>query len=53
MPHPTTWSRILGGAIDPEALTRAAREVLTSVASEVRKHGSVQVVLEGEPAHIV
>jgi predicted transposase YbfD/YdcC len=48
MPHPTTWSRILGEAVDPDALTRATEEVLTSVASEVPERGSVQVTLDGK-----
>jgi predicted transposase YbfD/YdcC len=48
MPHPTTWSRILGHAVDPEAMTRATEDVLASVASEVPERGSVQVVLDGK-----
>jgi predicted transposase YbfD/YdcC len=49
MPHPTTWSRILGDAVEPEALTRATQAVLTTVASEVPERGSGQVVLDGKP----
>jgi len=48
MPHFTTWSRILGEAVDPDALTRAAEEVLTRVASEMPDRGSVQVTLDGK-----
>jgi hypothetical protein len=48
MPHPTTWSRILGDAVDPDALTQAAEEVLTRVACTVPERGSVQVVLDGK-----
>ncbi len=41
MPHHTTWSRILGNAVDLAALNQAAEEVLTRAASEVPDRGSV------------
>jgi hypothetical protein len=48
MPHPTTWSRILGRAVDPEALTQIVGDLLTDAVPEVPARGSIQVVLDGK-----
>jgi len=47
MPHPTTWGRILGHAVDPDALTQAVAEVRVPPAADVPARGSILLVLDG------
>ncbi len=48
MPHPTTWGRILGQAVDPAALTQAVAEILLPPAADVPARGSLLLVLDGK-----
>lgn len=48
MPHHTTWSRILGTAVDTHALDHVLREVLHPTASEVPPRGSIALALDGK-----
>src|SRR5947209_1334588 len=48
MPHPATWSRILGWALDPQLLDQAVRQVLAPPASEVPARGSIALAIDGK-----
>jgi predicted transposase YbfD/YdcC len=48
MPHPTTWRRILGQAVDPQALTHIVGDVLAAASDEVPARGSILLVLDGK-----
>lgn len=48
MPHHTTWSRILGTAVDMQALEHVLREVLYPATSEVPARASIALALDGK-----
>ncbi len=48
MPHHTTWSRILGTAVDITALERVLREVLHPATGEVPARGSIALARDGK-----
>jgi predicted transposase YbfD/YdcC len=49
MPHQSTWSRILGQAVDPEALEEALRTFFQPVpAGEALARGSIILVVDGK-----
>jgi len=50
MPHHTSWSRILGRAVDTAALERLAQQILTppSRVGEIPERCSIQVALDGK-----
>lgn len=48
MPHHTTWSRILGTAVDIAALEHVLREMLYPAASEVPVRASIALALDGK-----
>jgi len=53
MPHPTTWNRVLGGAVDPQQFSRLVADFLTISAPSLRKkrarrRGTVALCLDGK-----
>ncbi len=49
MPHPTTWSRVLGYAVDPAALTQVIPQLFYGARTgEVPKRGHLIVALDGK-----
>ena len=48
MPHPSTWSRILGQAVDPLALEQALTTFFQAPATETPPRGSIVVVVDGK-----
>ncbi|GAC1649979.1 MAG: ISAs1 family transposase [Herpetosiphon sp.] len=48
MPHPATWSRIFGGALDPHQLDQAVRQVLAPPAPDVPARGSIALAIDGK-----
>lgn len=48
MPHPVTWSRVLGPAVDVAALEHLLRESLYRPAAEVPERASVALALDGK-----
>lgn len=48
MPHPATWSRIFGRALDPQLLDQAVRQVLAPPSSEVPARGTVALAIDGK-----
>ena len=54
MPHPTTWNRVLGGAVDPQQFSRLVADFLTASASPAgrkrkrRRRGQVRLCLDGK-----
>ncbi len=51
MPHPTTWSRILASAVEPQTLTRLVADYLERAShgpGQLVKRGSLQLALDGK-----
>jgi predicted transposase YbfD/YdcC len=53
MPHPTTWNRVLGGAVDPQQFSRLVADFLAASASPAgkrckRRRGTVALCLDGK-----
>jgi predicted transposase YbfD/YdcC len=55
MPHPTTWNRVLGGAVDPGQFSRLVADFLTATATpsagrtrKWRRRGQVALCLDGK-----
>jgi predicted transposase YbfD/YdcC len=49
MPHPTTWSRIFGAAVDPDELERVVGEFFAEVlAGRPRSRGSIVLAIDGK-----
>jgi hypothetical protein len=48
MPHPVTWSRVLGTAVDVVALEHLVRESLYSPGAEVPDRASIALALDGK-----
>jgi predicted transposase YbfD/YdcC len=48
MPHPTTWSRVLGAAVASTALEQALTTVLAPASAEVPARASMHVALDGK-----
>ncbi len=48
MPHPTTWSRVLGTAVDIAALEHVLREIVYPPTAEVPARASIMVALDGK-----
>lgn len=48
MPHPTTWTRVLGHAVAARAIEQALQGLLGSAASEVPPRASEQIALDGK-----
>jgi predicted transposase YbfD/YdcC len=48
MPHPATWSRIFGWAVDPQRLNQAIRQVFSPPSSEVPARGTVALAIDGK-----
>ncbi len=53
MPHPTTWDRVSGAAIDPQRFARLVADFLASAAASARRgkrkrRGAVALCLDGE-----
>ncbi len=47
MPHPTTWSRVLGTAVDVVAFEHLVRDVLYTPGAEVPDRASIALALDG------
>lgn len=48
MPHPTTWTRILGNAVAAAAIETALQPLLTRLTAEVPERASRQIALDGK-----
>ena len=48
MPHPTTWTRVLGNAVAAEAIEAAFQALLVRPTAEVRARASRQIALDGK-----
>jgi predicted transposase YbfD/YdcC len=52
MPHPTTWNRVLGSAVDPQQFSRLVADFLATSAApgkkRTRRRGSVALCLDGK-----
>jgi predicted transposase YbfD/YdcC len=54
MPHPTTWNRVLGGAVDPQRFSRLVADFLTATTppgtgkKRRRRRGQVALCLDGK-----
>jgi predicted transposase YbfD/YdcC len=52
MPHPTTWNRVFGAAIDPQQFARVVAEFLTVATAmrgtRKRRRGKVAICLDGK-----
>jgi len=51
MPHPTTWSRVLAGAVDPQALTKLVAHYLDQACQgpgQIPARGSLQLAVDGK-----
>lgn len=48
MPHPTTWTRVLGHAVAARAIEVAVQPLLRSLTHEVRARASEQIALDGK-----
>ncbi len=53
MPHPTTWNRVFGGAIDPQQFSRLVADFLTHAApptrgTRKRRRGTMALCLDGK-----
>jgi predicted transposase YbfD/YdcC len=48
MPHPTTWTRVLGQAVTAEAIEAALLPLLVSSTAEVPARASRQIALDGK-----
>lgn len=48
MPHPTTWTRVLGNAVAADALEAALQPLLVTPSAEVPARASRQIALDGK-----
>lgn len=48
MPHPTTWTRVLGNAVAADALESALQPLLVTPTAEVPARASRQIALDGK-----
>jgi predicted transposase YbfD/YdcC len=48
MPHPTTWTRVLGHAVTAEAIEAALQPLLLTTSAEVPARASRQIALDGK-----
>src|SRR5919202_6255464 len=48
MPHPSTWSRVLGQAVDPLALEQALTSFFQAPTTDTPPRGSIVVVVDGK-----
>jgi predicted transposase YbfD/YdcC len=48
MPHPTTWTRVLGNAVTAAAIETALQPLLTRLTAEVPERASRQIALDGK-----
>jgi len=48
LPHPTTWTRVLGHALTAEALEAALQPLLVTASAEVPARASRQIALDGK-----
>jgi predicted transposase YbfD/YdcC len=48
MPHPTTWTRVLGNAVAADAIEAALQPLLLSPTAEVPARASRQIALDGK-----
>lgn len=48
MPHPTTWTRVLGHAVAARAIEEAVHPLLVTTSSEIAPRASIAVALDGK-----